>query len=192
MRPAAIASLSDRQNDIAEPLLAIAQIAGDEWLQRLNVALLEVFKAAKLEDGSIGVTLLSDIRFVFDERKTDVLPSVVLTGCLHKIEGRVWADLNRGNGMTPNNLARQLKKYSIHPLTIRLGNDTPKGYRRDHFEDVWSRYCPLPPDSTAPTPQPASLLAETAFSNRNTLSNVADAEYASTPHEQRVVAGVAV
>lgn len=143
IEPASIANLSDRHNDIAEPLLCIAQLAGNEWLQRLTVALLAVFKAAKVEDGSIGAALLSDIRGVFDERKADVLPSVILTGCLCKIEGRAWAEWNRGNGMTANNLARQLRKYNIHPQTIRLGNETPKGYRRDHFEDVWSRYCPL-------------------------------------------------
>ena len=39
IEPTPIASLSDRQNDIAEPLLAIAQLAGDGWLQRLTRAL---------------------------------------------------------------------------------------------------------------------------------------------------------
>ena len=46
--------------------------------------------------------------------------------------------------MTANNLARQLKKYNVYPQTIRVGNETPKGYRRADFEDAWSRYCPLP------------------------------------------------
>jgi hypothetical protein len=143
IRPAPICSLSDRQNDIAEPLMAIAQLVGDRWLQRLTLGLQTVFKAASVADGSVGATLLSDIRAVFDERRTDSVPSAILADCLCKVDGRSWADWNHGNGMTTNNLARQLRKYNIYPQTIRVGNETPKGYRREHFEDVWSRYCPL-------------------------------------------------
>jgi hypothetical protein len=192
IEPVPLTSLSDRQNDIAEPLLGIAQLAGARWLQRLTDALRTVFKASSVEDGSNGVTLLADIRAVFDERKIDAVPSKVLADSLCGVEGRPWADWNHGHGLTANNLARQLKKYSIYPQTIRLGDETPKGYRRGDFEDLWTRYCPLPPIQTATTPQPASLLTETAFSNRNTLSHVAVAKSASTPHKQRVVAAVAV
>lgn len=142
MPPAAIASLSDRQNDIAEILLAVAQFAGDAWLQRLTEALQSVFNAARAEDGSIGATLLSDIRAVFEERNAGTVPSQILANCLCEIEGRTWADWNKGSGMTPNNLARQLKKFGVYPQTIRVGNGTPKGYRRTDFEDAWSRYCP--------------------------------------------------
>ena len=144
IRPEPIAGLSDRQNDSAEPLLAIAQIAGAGWLQKLTVALQVVFKAASVEDGSIGATLLSDIRAVFDEQQTDTVPSAILAGCLCKIEGRAWAEWNHGNEMTANNLARQLRKFRICSQSIRVGDKTPKGYRRADFEDVWSRYCPLP------------------------------------------------
>lgn len=190
--PASLAFLSDRQNDIAEPLLCIAQLAGNGWLQRLTDALQTVFKAAGVEDGSIGVTLLSDIRMVFDERKSDTVPSAVLAERLCKVEGRPWAEWSHGKGLSVNNLARQLNRYGVHPQTIRVGDDTPKGYRRVDFEDLWSRYCPLSPIQTAAPPQPASLLAETAYSNRNTHPDVAVAKSASNPHERRSVAAVAV
>lgn len=144
IEPASIANLGDRQNDIAEPLLCIATLAGNEWLQRLTVALQAVLEASNIEDGSIGATLLSDIRAVFDERKADTVPSATLAASLCKIEGRAWTDWNNGTNMTANSLARQLKKYKVYPQTIRVGNQTPKGYRRADFEDVWSRYCPLP------------------------------------------------
>jgi len=191
IEPAPLTSLSDRQNDIAEPLLAIAQLAGNRWLQRLTDALLTVFKATSVEDGSNGVTLLADIRAVFDERKTDTVSSRLLAGGLCEIEGRPWADWNHGHGMTANNLARQLKKYSIYSQTIRIGTETPKGYRRGDFADAWSRFCPLPPIQTATPPQPASLLDENRISKRNTTPSVAVAKSASNPHEQRVVAAVA-
>jgi hypothetical protein len=89
--------------------------------------------------------------------------------------------------MTANNLARQLKKYSIYPIKIRFGAETAQSYRRRDFEDVWSRYCPIPPVQTETTEHPASLLAETASSNQNTHSSVPVAKSASDPHEQRSV-----
>ena len=191
IHPSTISGFNPRQNDIAEVLLAIAQLAGGEWPQRLTQALKVVCTSAIAEDGSIGVTLLSDIRAVFDERKADTLPSVTLAGCLCEIEGRAWAEWNHAS-MTANSLARQLRKYRVYPQTIRVGNETPKGYRREDFEDAWSRYCPLPPTQSATPPQPASPLTETAFSNRNTQLNVAVAKSASNPHEQKSVADVAV
>lgn len=192
MRPSAISSLSDRQNDIAEPLLCIAQLAGNEWLQQLTEALQTVFETASVENGSIGITLLADIRFVFNEHKSDTVPSSALAACLSKIEGHGWAEWNHGQGITPYSLARQLKNYRVYPQTIRVGGATPKGYRRGDFEDLWSRYCPPTSLPTATTPHHASLLAETAFCNRNTLPDVADAKGASNPHEEGNVADVAV
>jgi hypothetical protein len=192
IHPSPISGFNPRQNDIAEVLLAIAQLARGEWPQRLAQALQTVCKASRIEDASIGVTLLSNIRAVFDERKTDKISSADLAECLCKIEGRPWADWNHGQGLTANNVAQQLRKYGIHPQSIRLESGTPKGYRRGDFEDEWLRYCPAPPISTATPPHPASLLAEAAFSSRNTQPVVADAKSASNPHEQSVVAAVAV
>jgi len=140
----------------------------------------------------MGATLLADVRAIFGERKIDGIPSKDLATHLREIEGRPWAEWSHGKGLTANNLARQLKTYCIYPQTIRVGSETPKGYRRGDFEDAWSRYCPLSPAPTTTTPQPASLLAESRFSNRNKQPAVAAAKSASNPHEQGVVAGVAV
>jgi len=159
IEPAPIASLSDRQNDTAEPLLAIAELAGDGWLQRLTGALQNVLKAAGADDSSIGATLLSDVRAIFGERESDAIPSKVMAECLCRIEGRPWADWSHGKAFSANNLARQLKKFRIYPQTIRTGNETSKGYRRGDFEDAWLRYCSLIPPQTVTTSQPASLLA---------------------------------
>jgi len=43
IRPAPIANLGDRRNDIVEPLLCIAQLAGDEWLERLTESIEMIF-----------------------------------------------------------------------------------------------------------------------------------------------------
>lgn len=144
IHPSPISGFTPRQNDIAEVLLAIAHLAGGRWPQRLCEALKLVCRATRAEDGSVGVTLLADIRAVFDERKTDTIPSAILADCLRKIEGQAWAEWNQGKGITANNLARQLSKFRIYPQSIRIGDKTPKGYRWADFEDAWSRYCPLP------------------------------------------------
>jgi hypothetical protein len=173
IEPVFIASLGDRQNDISEPLLAIAQLAGDGWLQRLTAALQIVFKAARTEDGSIDAILLADVRSVFDASAAEQIPSKALARKLCGIEGRPWADWARGTGLSPNNLAQQLKKFKIYPRGIRVGDKTPKGYRREDFEDAWARYCPILSISNATTPQPASSLGETGYSDRNIVPHVA-------------------
>ena len=192
LQTASIASLSDRQNDIPEPLLSIAQLAGHQWLLMLTEALQAVFKGTSGEDSSIGVTLLFDIRAVFDERKTDRVSSKVMAECLCQIEGRPWAEWFHGKGMTANNLARQLKKYHIVSVKTRLGSETAQGYRRGDFEDAWTQFCPILPIQTRTMEQPASSLDEAAFSDRNTPPAVPFAKSASNPHEQRSVPVVPV
>lgn len=172
IEPTPIEALSDRTNDVAEILLAIAQLAGGDWLQRLTTALLTVYGAMARGDKSIGEVLLSDLRDIFEDRGTAHIPSKELASALCEIEGRPWAEWSHGRGLSPNNLARQLAKYQIMPVTIRMGDETAKGYRRADFTEVWDRYCGLGGSSTVTTSQPASLLAETPFSNRNAENNV--------------------
>lgn len=185
--------MTDRQCDISEPLAAIADLAGGEWPKRIVDSLEVLFARNRTGHAeTIGVTLLRDIRTAFDDLKLERVPSARLAGCLCGMEGQPWADRDYGRGMNVNTLARQLKKYNISPRTIRTTEGTPKGYLRSDFEDVWERLCPLPPSETATPPQPASLLAESAFSKRNTHPSVAVAKSASNPHEQGTVAAVAV
>jgi hypothetical protein len=173
-RPDIPNALSDRQADVCEPLLAIADAAGGKWPQAARTAMLELCVGAQAEhDASTGVNLLADIRGIFAERGAPHIPSKELVTALNEIEGHPWADWFRGRGLSPNNLARLLEKYQIYPTTIRVGGETPKGYRKEDFEDAWARYCPYIGFQTATTPQPASLLAETVFSNRNTKNDVA-------------------
>jgi hypothetical protein len=191
IQPAPIASLGARQNDIVEPLLAIAQLAGDGWLQKLTRALETVFKAVVTEDGSMGATLLADIRSVFIAAAEDQMPSKLLAERLCEIEGGPWADWSYGKGMSANPLARQLRKFKIYPHNIRIVCEVVKGYTRADFDDAWERYCPRISVQTATTLHPASLLTETAIPKRYTPPTVADAKNASDPHKQQAVAAVA-
>lgn len=130
-RPHLPEELSDRQQDISEPLIAIADLAGDRWPSVMRPSLLEVFGSAASEDGSQGVMLLRDIRDVFEARiglDEDRTSSVDLVENLCSLEGRPWADWNHGKGMTANNLSRKLKDFGIYPSAIRLSSGVAKGY----------------------------------------------------------------
>jgi len=72
--------LSDRQADICEPLLAIAELAGDEWLERARGALVKLCCQTE-EDDSLGVNLLSAIRSAFNNAKGDKLST---SNCLKR------------------------------------------------------------------------------------------------------------
>jgi hypothetical protein len=51
---------------------------------------------------------------------------------------------SHGRSISPNQIARILKRFDIYPLTIRIADGTPEGYRRADFEDVWARRYPPP------------------------------------------------
>jgi hypothetical protein len=85
-RPGLPAELTDRQQDGAEPLLAIADAAGVEWPEVARRALVELCAEARAVDASNGVHLLSDIRATFRSRGVDRIPSVDLVAALVEIE----------------------------------------------------------------------------------------------------------
>ncbi len=55
----------------------------------------------------------------------------------------------------------------LKPRTIRIGDETPKGFHRSDFEQAWSRYLP-PPCETAATS------ATTATHDTTDVAAVAD------------------
>lgn len=171
IRPAALHGLGARQNDVAEPLLCVATLAGPVWLQRLSNALMEVLGKSRGEDISLGVSLLTDIRNIFDELNTDRIWSEDLAEHLGRVEGSPWSEWKGKAGFTKNALALQLRRYRIHPKKMRIAGaeGNKQGYERDFFEDVWEWYCSPQSSrvSNGTLEQPASLLAETAFSERN-------------------------
>jgi hypothetical protein len=148
-RPSVPDELSDRQADICEPLFAIAELAGGEWPERARGALIKLCCESD-EDESVGVKLLSDIRDVFNEMQTDRLSTKEILEALVALETDTpWAewweqDLNKENTRGPaQKLARLLKPYRIESRGIRVAdNTTPRGYVREHFIEVWKRYCP--------------------------------------------------
>jgi Protein of unknown function (DUF3631) len=148
-RPEIPNELDDRQADICEPLLAIADVAVGDWPERARRALVKLCIETD-GDESLGVKLLSAIRDAFNGSETDKLSTQQLLEALVAQETDApWAgwwehDLRNGNTRGPAaKLARLLKPYGIHARGIRLADGTtPRGYPRQDFEEAWSRYCP--------------------------------------------------
>lgn len=135
-RPSLPNELSARQQDGAEPLLAIADAAGGEWPQIARKALVEILTSTEASDDSPGVWLLADIRATFESMKRDRITSQKLVAALAQIESSPWA------GITVYKVAKLLRPFRIAPRTIRTGKGTFKGYLKQDFEDAWLRHLP--------------------------------------------------
>jgi Protein of unknown function (DUF3631) len=128
----------NRVADNWRSLLAIADLAGGDWPARARRAL-EVIQLS-VEDESIRVQLLTDIRTVFSERAVDRLLSGDLVAALVNMEGRSWAEWKGGKPLSTHGLARLLKPLKIRPGTKRLGDETAKGYYLSQFDEAFRRY----------------------------------------------------
>jgi hypothetical protein len=138
--------IQDRDADIWEPLLAVSDIAGEEWPELARVASVALVAESKEGGGvSLGVRLLSDLRQIFAGAE-QLTTSEILTR-LHDLDDAPWHDL-KGKPLDSRGLSWRLKQYGIKPRTIRVGYATPKGYRREDLHDAWARYLP----NNSPTP----------------------------------------
>jgi hypothetical protein len=131
--------LQNRDADNWESLLAISQLAGDEWYSRIKHAAIRI--AGKMEDSpSLEHELLSDIQKAFKVKKVDRLSTVNLLDELLKDDLAAWSTYNRGQPMKPRQLANRLRSYGISPKPLRINGVVFKGYEFSDFDDVFQRY----------------------------------------------------
>lgn len=141
--PAMPAGLSDRAEDVWEPLVAIADLAGDNWPERARTAAVQLSAERREDEDSTGVQLLRDIRAIIDERRVNEISSSDLAFALNAIEASPWGGWAHDRGLSTHSLAKQLKRYKIKPRHLRDGS--ARGYSKDQFDEVFMRY--LPPSS---------------------------------------------
>jgi Protein of unknown function (DUF3631)/Domain of unknown function (DUF3854) len=141
--------LSDRQQDGAEILFAIAEAAGGDWPGRTRKALLELFRSVDVGDDSNRMRMLTDLREIYNQFPlADAFSTSELLEKLKDIETSPWSDWSRGRGLSAKGLSDLLKPFGIFPGQFREKGDRNRGYRRADLEDAWSRYLPpLPPTS---------------------------------------------
>lgn len=131
--------VTDRDADVWESLLAVADVAGGTWPERARAAAVALVTRVKETSPSLGVRLLSDLRNVFDT--ADKLSTDTILKQLHKIDEAPWGDI-RGKPLNDLGLAKRLKGYGIKPKPVRIGGDVCRGYDRQDFHDAWKRYLP--------------------------------------------------
>jgi hypothetical protein len=159
-RPQFPPGVADRDADVWEALLAVADAAGGDWPAAARAAAVAMVTQSKESTPSLGVRLLGDVRTMFEE--LDRITTAALLEKLRALEEAPWADL-RGKPLDARGLARILKPYGIASKTVREGDYTAKGYERADFADAWARYLPVIPIAcvTSVTPDiPASAWEE--------------------------------
>ena len=160
--------LSAREEDISEPMLAIADACGGEWPDLMQRCVVHFFEAVQAEDGSIGVELLKDFRVAFDA--SDRLSSEAAKEYLNGLGDRPWSGWNEGKGITKPQVVAKLRPYKIHPRDIWLNGKTVKGYFREQFEEAFRRY--LVP---APAPVREAARVPATIAQNEVLSSASDA-----------------
>jgi Protein of unknown function (DUF3631) len=162
-----LASLDDRAFEQAwEPLIAVASLAGEDWLEQA-IAAAVALSGSRDDELDIGVNLLTDVRSVFDDNLDRVsLATYELLAELLAIEESPWRDWwsdPRGEGLQPSKaaprrLAQTLRSFGIRPGTVKLpSGTTAKGYSLEAFRDSWARYLvPHEPAHAPSLPSPPS------------------------------------
>ena len=148
-RPPIPDTLSDRAADIGEPLLALADLAGDHWPEQAREALVKLCGSATMEDDNLGAKLLTACREIFAEQKAARLPTrELLDKLIEREDDGPWAqwweaDVARGNTRGPAaRLSRLLKPFGIVRRDYREDGEIVKGYLLDSFADAFARYLP--------------------------------------------------
>lgn len=131
------AGIEDRNADVWEALLAVADLAGGEWPERSRCSAVTLVTQSRGATGSLGVTLLRDLRTVFGAEGR--LSTDTILDRLHDLDESPWADL-RGKALDARSLSFRLSKYGVKPKLLRVGSAVFRGYDAVDLADPWGRY----------------------------------------------------
>jgi putative DNA primase/helicase len=136
------ASLYGRAADNWRPLLAIAELAGDDWAQRAR----DVAETTSGRSEDLAtIQILHDVADLFEASAVDRMSSEEIVSALAEMEGRPWPEWGKAQKpITKNQLAKLLDYHGIVPVSVRLpSGKTPKGYHLKDFAEVLMRYPPV-------------------------------------------------
>jgi Protein of unknown function (DUF3631) len=182
--------LSDRAQDVWEPLLAIADVAGGDWPTRARKAAVKLSDPREPDEATLGVRLLADTRDVFGDE--DQLATQELRRRLRDLEEAPWGGWNNSEGIRARELANKLRPYGIRSHDLRTDEGTRKGYRRADFADAWSRYLPASQDPKRDKGDIGFLEPKTVPHTSATETLPSRIEQGDKPHGNADVADVAV
>jgi hypothetical protein len=125
-------------------LLAIAEAAGGLWPKQAREAAERIARTARKP--SLGLQLLAALQKLFVDRTEITSEDVVAQ--LRSDPNSVWVDYRGKGAVTQRQVADLLEQYDIVPHSLhptRRKDFARRGYRREQFTDVFSRYLPSDP-----------------------------------------------
>ena len=159
--------VEDRNADVWEALIAVADLAGGEWPTRARVSAVTLVTHSRDAKTSLGVLLLRDLREIFTKRQAERFSTKDILDELHAIEESPWDDL-RGKPLDARGLSNKLRRYDIKPGPVRIGEEIVKGYKVEELRDAWIRYLP------APVPSENSVTSVTGLQDCMPVTEVTD------------------
>ena len=132
--------IEDRDADVMEPLIAVADAAGGKWPKAARVAAVALVALSKEEGRSLGVQLLADTRTVFGE--ADKMHTKDILERLCALPESLWKDM-RGSPLNDRGLAHRLNQYGIKSKDVKIAGLVLKGYVCQDFYEAWECYLPL-------------------------------------------------
>ena len=162
------AEFEDRAADCWEPLLAIADEAGDDWPTALGLrpSTLPAMPRRKLRRWAL---ICSPTTQAFGD--DDRLWTEKLLKKLCDRDESPWKDMSDGSAgkekpLNDRGPATRLKPYGIRSRSVRNGDLHRKGYMVEDFFDAWARYCPSASDERDKRDK------RDIFDNQNNLSRM--------------------
>jgi Protein of unknown function (DUF3631) len=184
--------IEDRDADVWEALLSVADAAGGKWPVRAREAAKVLVGQAADVEPSLGIRLLADLKAIFDTSTLDAISTEVLIQRLTQIPEAPWGDLH-GKPITDRTLAFRLRQYSVKSKDIRVADRSSplKGYAREDLHDAWVRYLPplSPPD--ARQARQARQTPENGGFSQESVADVANRERDNAPNKRDSDPGVA-
>jgi len=153
-RPALPSNLSDRAADIWEPLLVLADLAGDKWPELARDAALSLTASAQ-ENNPLASLLLDIFILLTISGQTRLFSRHLVEGLNTRFTERPWMELTNGKPVTDRWLSHQLRAYGIKPKPIRIGDAQARGYLQEDCIETFRRYIPKSElSSLMPDPAP--------------------------------------
>lgn len=164
--------IQDRDADVWEPLIAIADAVGGDWPINARNAAVALVTDSKEREPSLGIRLLADLRLIFGQ-SDKMLTKEIIAGLIG-LDESPWGDL-KGKSLDERSLAHRLRPYGIKSVRIRVGESVARGYTRPDLVDAWARYLPPSSENNATSATPATNTAN----NGNDVALVADVAHSS-------------
>ncbi len=133
--------LNDRQRDIVEPLLAIADLAGGAWPERSRKALVTLCAQGEADAMDVRERLLAAVWALYSDG-SDFLTLKTIVERLTADEVAGWVSANKGRPIDSAWLSRQIRRFKVEPRQSRQDTDRGRGYLRSDLAPVVERYLP--------------------------------------------------